>query len=102
MRATSLAKRANRHAGRDSVATYAGSCERHSRDRIDGVRRIGPSLHDALASDGRKFRGALFRANARLSYRMDDDWNDAARWNITKPGGASGRPDGREALELPD
>ncbi|AQQ40740.1 MULTISPECIES: hypothetical protein [Burkholderia] len=56
--------------------------------------RIGPSLLDALASDGRKFRVALFRANARPSYRMDDDWNDAARWNITdmvvNPGARTG------------
>ncbi|WP_206514346.1 hypothetical protein [Burkholderia cenocepacia] len=64
------------------------------RDFIAGIMRIGPLLRDALANDGRTFRAALFRANARFSYRMDYDWNDAARWNITKLGGASGRPAG--------
>ncbi|WP_310641706.1 hypothetical protein [Burkholderia cenocepacia] len=87
---------------RASWATAAGieliSAIAH-RDFIDGIMRIGPQLRDALANDGRKFRAALFRANARFSYRMDYDWNDAARWNITKLGGASGRPDGLEALE---
>jgi hypothetical protein len=87
---------------RASYATAAGvelvSTMQH-RDFIDGIMRIGPQLRDALANDGRKFRAALFRANARFSYRMDDDWNDAARWNITKLGGASGRPDGLDALE---
>ncbi|EPZ85102.1 hypothetical protein [Burkholderia cenocepacia] len=63
--------------------------------------RIGPSLYDALASDGGKFRGALFRANARPSYRVDDDWNDAALEHH-EPGGASGPPDGRERLEPRD
>ncbi|HEF5872520.1 TPA: hypothetical protein SAY52_006757 [Burkholderia cenocepacia] len=87
---------------RASYATAAGvelvSTMQH-RDFIDGIMRIGPQLRDALANDGRKFRAALFRANARFSYRMDYDWNDAARWNITKLGGASGRPDGLDALE---
>ncbi|WP_174386304.1 hypothetical protein [Burkholderia metallica] len=87
---------------RASYATAAGvelvSTIEH-RDFIGGIMRIGPPLRDALENDGRKFRAALFRANARFSYRMDYDWNDAARWPITKLGGASGRPDGLEALE---
>ncbi|MBR8209407.1 hypothetical protein KDW61_12110 [Burkholderia cenocepacia] len=87
---------------RASYATAAGvelvSTIEH-RELIGGIMRIGPLLRDALANDGRKFRAALFRANARFSYRMDYDWNDAARWNITKLGGASGRPAGLEALE---
>ncbi|WP_185658116.1 hypothetical protein [Burkholderia sp. Bp8992] len=87
---------------RASCATAAGveliSAMEH-RDFIDGIMRIGPPLRDALANDGRKFRAALFRANARFSYRMDYDWEDAARWNITKLDGKSGRPDGLELLE---
>lgn len=66
---------------------------------VDGVMHIGAQLRDALANDGKKFRVALFRANSRFSYRMDYEWNDHARWNITKLGGASGRPDGLEALD---
>ncbi|WP_179949852.1 hypothetical protein [Burkholderia sp. MSMB1072] len=91
-----------RYGVRASYATAAGvelvSTMEH-RDFIGGIMRIGPRLRDALANDGRTFRAALFRANARFSYRMDYDWNDAARWNITKLGGASGLPDGLEALE---
>ncbi|MCU9953429.1 hypothetical protein OEJ37_08655 [Burkholderia sp. BKH01] len=87
---------------RASYATAAGieliSTMQH-RGLVDGVMRIGAQLRDALANDGKKFRVALFRANSRLSYRMDYEWSDHARWNITKLGGASGRPDGLEALE---
>lgn len=87
---------------RASYATAAGieliSTMQH-RGLVDGVMRIGAQLRDALANDGKKFRVALFRANSRFSYRMDYEWNDHARWNITKLGGASGRPDGLEALE---
>ncbi|WP_257125999.1 hypothetical protein [Burkholderia sp. ABCPW 11] len=74
-----------RYGARASYATAAGvelvSTMEH-RDFIGGIMRIGPQLRDALANDGRTFRAALFRANARFSYRMDYDWNDAARWNI--------------------
>ncbi|WP_208458600.1 hypothetical protein [Burkholderia seminalis] len=87
---------------RASYATASGveliSTMAH-RELVGGIMRIGPPLRDALAHDGKRFRAALFRANARFSYRMDYDWDDAARWNITKLRGASGRPDGLEALE---
>ncbi|NTX25748.1 hypothetical protein HT746_01050 [Burkholderia pyrrocinia] len=87
---------------RASYATAAGielvSTMQHP-GLVGGVMHMGAQLRDALANDGRKFRVALFRANSRFSYRMDYEWNDPARWNITKLGGASGRPDGLAALE---
>ncbi|MFJ1212672.1 hypothetical protein [Burkholderia pyrrocinia] len=87
---------------RASYATAAGieliSTMQH-RGLVDGVMHIGAQLRDALANDGKKFRVALFRADSRFSYRMDYEWNDHARWNITKLGGASGLPDGLEVLE---
>ncbi|RQV08824.1 hypothetical protein DF047_12700 [Burkholderia cenocepacia] len=69
MRATSLARRANRHAG--------------------GDRR---------RDTGRPFRAALFRANARFSCRIEDDWNDAGRWKIAKRNGAFSCRDALDAL----
>lgn len=68
------------------------------RDFIGGIVRIGVQLRDALSNNGKKFRVCLLRANSRYSYRMDCEWNDSTRWNITKLNGASGLPDGLDAL----
>lgn len=68
------------------------------RELVAGIMRIGPQLRDALANNGKKFRVGLLRANARFSYRMDYEWSDPGRWNITKLRGASGLPEGLETL----
>ncbi|NTX28566.1 hypothetical protein HT746_15750 [Burkholderia pyrrocinia] len=68
------------------------------RDFIGGIVRIGVQLRDTLSNNGKKFRVCLLRANSRYSYRMDYEWNDSTRWNITKLNGASGLPDGLDAL----
>lgn len=73
------------------------STVQHS-DFIDGIMRIGQQLRDALSNNGNKFCVGLFRANSRFSYRMDYEWSDPTRWNITKLNGASGLPDGLDAL----
>ncbi|PLC39723.1 hypothetical protein C0Q88_26110 [Ralstonia pickettii] len=65
---------------------------------IDGVMRLGIQLREALSNGDNKFCVGLFRANSRFAYRMDYEWNDLAKWNITKLNGASGLPEGLEAL----
>lgn len=87
---------------RASYSTSGGveliSTMRH-RGFIDGIMRIGPQLRDALSNNGSKFCVGLLRANSRFAYRMDYEWSDPTRWNITKLGGASGFPEGLEALQ---
>ncbi|WP_423392069.1 hypothetical protein [Burkholderia sp. LMG 21824] len=63
-----------------------------------GVLRILPDLRNALENNGRKFCVGLFRVNSHLQYQMDYEWNDPARWNITKLNGRSGLPDGLDGL----
>ena len=65
---------------------------------VAGIMRIGPQLRDALENSGKKFRVCLFRANAQFSSRMDYEWSDLTKWNITKLKGASGLPDGLDTL----
>lgn len=89
------------HGVRASYATTSSvqliSTMQH-RDFIDGIMRIGTQLRDALSNNGRKFCIGLLRANSKFSYRMDYEWSDPTRWNITKLDGASGLPDGLDAL----
>lgn len=68
------------------------------REFVSGIMRIGPQLRDALENNGKKFRVCLLRANAQFSYQMDYEWSDPTRWNITKLKGASGLPEGLDAL----
>ncbi|PLP97467.1 hypothetical protein [Cupriavidus pauculus] len=68
------------------------------REFIDDIMRIGSQLREALSNNGRKFCVGLLRANSRFSYRMDYEWNDPTRWNITKLNGASGLPEELDML----
>lgn len=65
---------------------------------IAGIIDIAPPLRESLANNERKFCVALFRANSRLDYHIDFEWNDLGKWAITKLRGATGLPVGLEAL----
>ena len=62
------------------------------------INRIGPKLRDQLPNSGKKFCVCLLRADAKFNYHIDFEWEDPSKWNITKLNGASGLPEGLEAL----
>ncbi|MGN6653665.1 hypothetical protein [Trinickia sp.] len=65
---------------------------------IAGIIDIAPQLRESLANNGRKFCVGLFRANARLDYHFDFEWNDPNKWAMTKLRGGTGLPVGLDAL----
>ena len=62
------------------------------------INRIGPELREQLSNAGKKFCVCLLRADSKFNYHIDFEWDDPSKWNITKLNGASGLPEGLEAL----
>jgi hypothetical protein len=62
------------------------------------ILHFGRLLREAMAKEGKKFLVCLVRANSDLDLRIDFEWSDETKWNLTKQRGGTGLPEGVKLL----
>jgi hypothetical protein len=64
---------------------------------FDTVNDLGVQLREALAQPSKKFCLFLLSVDASFNFRMDYEWSDSSRWQISKLNGGLGIPVGVDA-----